>query len=171
MNLITRDHVLDILARAGLTPEQEQEREQAILTLPYPVEVDRVTGGLCPVRRDEGLADPSPGREPLRRVDLRPPRAQPGRAAQLRSTDRSPTPSRCLALATDHDDAESEPSPSAAEGPLNRSPAHALRRFGGAAFRRSPHPYSRLADTAGRQHPVQEGDRDEAAIAAAQRAG
>ncbi len=107
MKLITRDHVLDILARAGLTSEQEQEHEheQAILALPYPVEVNRVTGGLCPVRRDEGLADPSPGREPLRRVDLRPPRAQPGRAAQLRSTDRSPTPSRCLALAIDHDDA------------------------------------------------------------------
>jgi hypothetical protein len=39
MTLITRENVLDILARAGLTPEQEQ----AILALPYPVEVDRVT--------------------------------------------------------------------------------------------------------------------------------
>jgi hypothetical protein len=39
MTLITRDNVLDILARAGLTPEQEQ----TILALRYPVELDRVT--------------------------------------------------------------------------------------------------------------------------------
>jgi hypothetical protein len=37
MTLITRDRVLDILAWAGLTPEQ-----QTILALPYPVELDRV---------------------------------------------------------------------------------------------------------------------------------
>jgi hypothetical protein len=39
MNLITREHVLDILARAGLTPEQEQ----TIRALTYPDEVNRVT--------------------------------------------------------------------------------------------------------------------------------
>jgi hypothetical protein len=77
MTLITREHVLDILARAGLTPKQEQ----AILALPYPVEVNRGHGGLCPVRRDEGLADQSPGREPLRRVERPAARSQPGRAA------------------------------------------------------------------------------------------
>ena len=74
----------------------------------------------------------------------------------MQSTDRSPTPSRCLALATDHDDAESEPSPSAPEGPLTITRPR-VTPLTGAASRRSQHPYCRLADTAGRQHPVRKG--------------
>jgi hypothetical protein len=61
MTLITREHLLDILARAGLTPEQEQ----TILALRYPVELDRVTEAFARYSRDEELADQSPGREPL----------------------------------------------------------------------------------------------------------
>jgi hypothetical protein len=38
MAQVTREHVLDILSRAGLTPEQEQR----ILALPYPVDFERV---------------------------------------------------------------------------------------------------------------------------------
>jgi hypothetical protein len=38
MAQVTREHVVDILSRAGLTPEQERR----ILALPYPVDFDRV---------------------------------------------------------------------------------------------------------------------------------
>jgi hypothetical protein len=38
MAQVTREHVLDILSRAGLTPEQEQR----ILALPYPIDFERV---------------------------------------------------------------------------------------------------------------------------------
>jgi hypothetical protein len=38
MTQVTREHVLDILSRAGLTPEQERR----ILALPYPVDFDQV---------------------------------------------------------------------------------------------------------------------------------
>ncbi len=38
MTQVTREHVLDILSRAGLTAEQER----GILALPYPVDFDRV---------------------------------------------------------------------------------------------------------------------------------
>jgi hypothetical protein len=38
MTMVTREHVLDILKSAQLTPEQER----SILLLPYPVDIERV---------------------------------------------------------------------------------------------------------------------------------
>lgn len=38
MTQVTREHVLDLISSAGLTPEQEQR----ILALPYPVDYDRL---------------------------------------------------------------------------------------------------------------------------------
>jgi hypothetical protein len=38
MTQVTREHVVDIMSRAGLTAEQERR----ILALPYPLDFDRV---------------------------------------------------------------------------------------------------------------------------------